>query len=107
MRVTYRITEGDALHDDGSNYLDHKNNAPDYNKDRQKLLNQIVKIVNTTINNSYNQHQCKIDIDAIAKKVIEKTKPHEKRQTKHIIKNAQDISDFNNVNIWQIQGNPD
>lgn len=99
MRVTYRITEGDA-HDDWSNYLDHKNNAPDYGREKQKLINQIIKIVN----NTYNQHQCKIDIDAIAKKVIEKTKEHEKRQTKHIIKNTQDISDFNNINIWQIQG---
>lgn len=99
MRVTYRITEGDA-HDDWSNYLDHKNNAPDYGREKQKLINQIIKIVN----NTYNQHQCKIDIDEIAKKVIEKTKAHEKRQTKHIIKNAQDISDFNNINIWQIQG---
>ena len=103
MRVTYRITEGDALHDDWSNYLDHKNNAPDYSKDKQKLINQIIKIVN----NTYNQHQCKIDSEAIAEKVIDKTKAHEKRQTKHISKNAQDISDFNNVNIWQIQGNPD
>ena len=50
MRVTYRITEGDALHDDWSNYLDHKNNAPDYSKDKQKLINQIIKIVNNTYN---------------------------------------------------------
>jgi hypothetical protein len=34
MRITYRITEGD-IHDDWSNYLDHKNNAPDTNKERQ------------------------------------------------------------------------
>jgi hypothetical protein len=34
MRITYRITGGD-IHDDWSNYLDHKNNAPDTNKERQ------------------------------------------------------------------------
>lgn len=101
MRVTYRITEGDA-HDDWSNYLDHKNNAPDYSREKQKLFNQIIKIVNNTYNQ--HKHECKIDIDAIAKAVIEKTKAHETRQTKHIIKNTQDISDFNNIDIWQFQG---
>ena len=50
MRITYRITEGDALHDDWSNYLDHPNNAPDYGKAKQKLINQIIKIVNNTYN---------------------------------------------------------
>lgn len=38
MRVTYRITDADT-HDDWSNYLDHKNNAPDYSREKQKLFN--------------------------------------------------------------------
>lgn len=95
MRITYRITEGD-IHDDWSNYLDHKNNAPDTSKERQQLINQIVKIVN----NTYNNHKCEVDIDKIAKAVIERTKAHEKRQTTNIKKNKQDINDLNGINVW-------
>lgn len=94
MRVTYRITEGDCR-DDWSNYLDHQNNAPDYNKQKQQLINQIIKIVNNTYN-----HKCEVDIDKIADAVIAKTKAHETKQSTNIKQNKQDINDINGINIW-------
>lgn len=80
------------LKDNWAYYTDHKNNAPDYEKKKNELIQQIVNIV---INKSQE-----IDIDKVVKAVIKRTLPHEKRQTSHIKKNSNNINDISNINVW-------
>ncbi len=94
--ISWRLTDKD-LKDNWSYYIDHKNNAPDYSKTENKLIQKILKIVNNTIINNTE----KLDVDEVVKQVIAKTKDHEIRQTTNIIKNKQDINNINNINIWK------
>lgn len=94
--TTWNLTDKD-LRDNWSWYIDHQNNAPDYNKQENKLIQKILKIVNNTIINNTEQ----IDVDEVVRKVIAKTRDHEIRQTTNIIKNKKDISGIKDINIWK------
>ena len=58
---------------------------------RTEVLKEVVKLIG---------EQTDIDVNKIVNMVIKKQKPHEDNQTNNINKNQQDISDLNNITIW-------